>query len=85
LFYAVVLPDGTIVEPARRDESLSFFEWAFQPRRPKHVKKLLQSYERRMRVFNLGVIVIALTGVTILIVLLSTAWLAFEKSLGLTF
>jgi hypothetical protein len=45
----------------------------------------VQSYERRMRVFNLGVIVVALIVLTILIVWLSTAWMAFEKSLGLTF
>jgi hypothetical protein len=38
-----------------------------------------------MRVFNLGVIVVALIVLTILIVWLSTAWMAFEKSLGLTF
>jgi hypothetical protein len=45
----------------------------------------IQSYERRMRVFNLGVIVVALIVLTILIGWLSTTWLAFEKSLGLTF
>jgi hypothetical protein len=45
----------------------------------------LQSYERRMRVFNLGVIVVALIILTILIEWLSTAWMAFEKSIGLTF
>ena len=45
----------------------------------------LQSYERRMRVFNLGVIVVALIILTILIERLSSAWMAFEKSLGLTF
>jgi len=49
------------------------------------VKKLLQSYERRMRVFNFGVIVVALIVLTILIGWLSTTWLAFEKSLGLPF
>jgi hypothetical protein len=38
-----------------------------------------------MRVFNLGVIVVALIVLTILIEWLSIAWLAFEKSLGLTF
>jgi hypothetical protein len=38
-----------------------------------------------MRVFNLGVIVVALIVLTILIVWLFGAWLAFEKSLGLTF
>ena len=43
------------------------------------------SYERRMRVFNLGVIVVALIALTIVIHWISTAWMAFEKSLGLTF
>jgi hypothetical protein len=38
-----------------------------------------------MRVFNLGVIVVALIVLTILIVWLSTAWMAFEKSLAHTF
>jgi hypothetical protein len=38
-----------------------------------------------MRVFNLGVIVVALIVLTILIRWLSTTWLAFEKSLGITF
>jgi hypothetical protein len=38
-----------------------------------------------MRLFNLGVIVVALFVLTILIGWLSAAWLAFEKSLGLTF
>jgi hypothetical protein len=45
----------------------------------------IQSYERRMRVFNLGIIVVALIALTILIEWLSTAWVAFEKSLGLSF
>ena len=45
----------------------------------------IQSYERRMRVLNLGVIVVALIVLTILIEQLSSAWMAFEKSLGLTF
>jgi hypothetical protein len=45
----------------------------------------VQSYERRMRVFNLGVTVVALIVLTILIEWLSATWLAFEKSLGLTF
>jgi hypothetical protein len=45
----------------------------------------IQAYERRMRVFNLGVILVALIVLMILIEWLSTAWLAFEKSLGLTF
>jgi len=43
------------------------------------------SYKRRMRIFNLGVVVVALIVLTILIEWLSTAWLAFAKSLGLTF
>jgi len=43
----------------------------------------IQSYERRMGVFNLGVIVVALIVLTILIGWLSTTWPAFEKSLGL--
>jgi hypothetical protein len=37
-----------------------------------------------MRVFNLGVIAVALIILTILIERLSSAWIAFEKSLGLT-
>ena len=45
----------------------------------------MQSYERRMRVFNLGVILVALIALTILIEWLSTAWVAFEKSLAHTF
>ena len=45
----------------------------------------IRSYERRMRVFNLGVIVVALIILTILIERLTSAWIAFEKSLGLTF
>jgi len=36
-----------------------------------------------MRVFELGVIVVALIALTILIVCLFRAWMAFEKSLGL--
>jgi hypothetical protein len=44
-----------------------------------------ESYERRMRVFNLEVIVVALIVLTILIVWLSATWMAFEKSLVLTF
>ena len=42
----------------------------------------LQSYERRMRVFNLAIIVVALMVLTILIIWLSDTWMAFEKSLG---
>jgi hypothetical protein len=45
----------------------------------------IQSYDRRMRIFNLGIIVIALIILTILIERLSSTWMAFEKSLGLTF
>ena len=45
----------------------------------------MQFYERQMRVFKLGVIVVALIVLTILIESLSTAWLAFAKSIGLTF
>ena len=44
----------------------------------------VQSYEGRMRVFNLGVVVVALIVLTILIERLSTAWIAFEKSIRLT-
>ena len=43
----------------------------------------IQSYERRMRVLNF--IVVALIVPTILMESLSTAWMAFQKSLGLTF
>jgi len=35
-----------------------------------------------MRVFELGIIVVALIALTILIVCLFSAWVAFEKSLG---
>jgi hypothetical protein len=38
-----------------------------------------------MRLFNLGVIVVALIVLTILIEWLSTAWMAFEKSIGHAF
>jgi hypothetical protein len=38
-----------------------------------------------MRLFNLGVILVALIVLMILIVGLSNAWMAFEKSLSLTF
>jgi hypothetical protein len=38
-----------------------------------------------MRVFNWEVVVVALTALTILIMWLSSAWIAFEKSLGLAF
>jgi hypothetical protein len=38
-----------------------------------------------MRVFNWEVVVVALTILTILIMWLSSAWIAFEKSLGLSF
>jgi len=46
-------------------------------------RERIQSYEGRMRVFELGVIVVALIALTILIVCLFSAWMAFEKSLGL--
>jgi hypothetical protein len=69
-----------IVEPEEE-----FFESVFHSRRLKHVRKLLQAYERRMRVFNLGVIVVALIALTILIQWILTAWMAFEKSIGPTF
>jgi len=45
----------------------------------------VQSYERRMRVFNLGVIVVALIALTILIERLSSTWTAFETSVAHTF
>ena len=45
----------------------------------------VQSYERRMCIFNFGVIVVALIVLTILIVWFSTGWMAFEKSLGHNF
>jgi len=38
-----------------------------------------------MRVFNLGVLVVALIVLTILVEWLSSARMAFEKSIGLTF
>jgi hypothetical protein len=40
----------------------------------------MQSYERRMRIFNLEVILAALIALTILIVGLFTAWGAFQNS-----
>ena len=43
------------------------------------------SYERRMRAFNLGIIVVALMVLTILVIWLSDTWMAFEKSLVLPF
>jgi hypothetical protein len=36
-----------------------------------------------MRIFNLEVVVVALTALTILIMWLSSAWVAFQKSIGL--
>jgi hypothetical protein len=45
----------------------------------------IQSYERRMRVFEFGIIVVALIVLTILIMCLFCAWTAFEKSLGSSF
>ena len=47
--------------------------------------KSIQSYEGRMGVFDWGIIVIALIALMILIVCLFSTWMAFEKSLGLTF
>ena len=44
-----------------------------------------RDYDRRMRLFNLGVILVALIVLMILIMWLSNAWMAFEKSLGHTF
>ena len=38
-----------------------------------------------MRVFDLGIIVIALIALTILIMCLFSTWMAFEKSVGPTF
>jgi len=49
---------------------------------PEAAGECVQSYERRMRVFNLGVIVVALIVLMILIVWLSTTWVAFEESLA---
>jgi len=43
----------------------------------------MHSYERRVRIFNLGVALAALIVLVILIVWLSAAWMAFEKSLEL--
>ena len=48
-------------------------------------KERKQSYEGRMRVFELGIIVVALIALTILIVCLFSVWMAFEKSLGPAF
>ena len=45
----------------------------------------IQSYERPMLVYNLGVVVVALIVLTILTMGLFRTWLAFEKSLGLAF
>jgi hypothetical protein len=36
-----------------------------------------------MRIFDLAIVVVALMVLTILIIRLSDAWIAFEKSLGL--
>ena len=44
----------------------------------------MRSYEERERIFNWAVIVVALIALTILIVWLTTAWMAFEKSLNHT-
>jgi hypothetical protein len=45
-------------------------------------RRRIQSYEGRMRVFELGIMVVALIALTILIVCLFSAWMAFEESLG---
>ena len=59
-------------------------ELAVSPRRiSEEAGKSIQSYEGRMRVFELGVIVAALITLTIQIVCLFSAWMDFEKSLGL--
>ena len=47
--------------------------------------KSVESYERRMRASNVGIIVVALMALTILVMWLSDTWMAFEKSLGLHF
>ena len=44
----------------------------------------VQSYERRMLIFNLRVILAALIVLALLIVWLPTVWRAFEKSVALT-
>jgi hypothetical protein len=49
------------------------------------VRESIKSYERRMRVFNLEIVVVALMVLAILIIWLSDTWVAFEKSLGLAF
>jgi phage baseplate assembly protein W len=48
-------------------------------------RESIESYERRMRIFNLAIIVVALMILTILIIWLSDTWMAFEKSLANTF
>jgi len=48
-------------------------------------RESIESYERRMRASNLGIIVVALMALTILVMWLSDTWMAFEKSLGLHF
>jgi len=50
----------------------------------KRVRERMRSYEQRERIFNWAVIVVALIALTILIVWLTTAWMAFEKSLNHT-
>jgi hypothetical protein len=54
-------------------------------RTPQKVREIssMHSYERRVRIFNLGVALVALIVLVILIVWLSAAWMAFEKSLEL--
>jgi hypothetical protein len=48
-------------------------------------RESIETYERRMRIFNLAIVVAALMVLPILIIRLSDAWFAFEKSLGLRF
>ena len=44
----------------------------------------MRSYERRMRIFNPGVILAALIALAIVTIWLATTWTAFEKSLAIT-
>jgi hypothetical protein len=50
-------------------------------------KRVATAYSRTSGecAYNLGVIVVALIVLTIMIEWLSTAWMAFEKIIGLTF
>jgi hypothetical protein len=45
----------------------------------------VELYEGRMRVYDLGIIVVALIALTILMMCLFNAWMAFEKSLAHAF